>query len=275
MTSPTDFQRPLSEGLAFTAAKEQLPELTDEIVFLQDAAGRYLSFHWRRTTHGHVSPDRVIGSGIDEVFKPVDVVAYMARVQRVLSDRVAEHFRCYFLFAEQTLLFDLVMSPVLAPQRSPTTVVVAGRLILASAEATTLPELDEQISLGDVISSDYPVISLSSDRYQKLLTQIASNIRRTLDLPTIWQQTVQGLGKALGASRCLVCPYERTHEQRTPKVKVVAEYCQEAFPSMLSLSFGSPTIQRWRRRSRPLNPLWFRVAQTYKGLTQTFSRSPL
>ncbi|MBC7972735.1 MAG: GAF domain-containing protein [Verrucomicrobia bacterium] len=238
MTSPTDFQRPLSEGLAFTAAKDQLPELADELVFLQDAAGSYLSFHWQHATHCHVVPDKITGSRIGEIFSPIELTSYLERIQRVLSRHVAEHFCCYFRCAEQTLLFDLVMSPVLVPQRSPTAVVVAGRLTRSQTEAVAVSELEEKISLDEVLSGDYPVVSLSSDRYQKLLTQIASNIRRTLDLPTIWQQTVQGLGKALGASRCLVCPYEnRTHEHRTPKIKVVAEYCQDALPSMLGLEF--------------------------------------
>lgn len=271
MTSPTDFQRPPSEGLAFTAAKEQLPELTDELVFLQDAAGRYLSFHWQPAAQGYVLPDRVVGSRISEVFSPVDLTAYLERLQRVLSCQVAEHFCCYFCLAEQTLLFDLVMSPVLVPQRSPTTVVVAGRLILASTDAVA-PGLEEKIPLGDVLSSDFPVISLSSDRYQKLLTQIASNIRRTLDLPTIWQQTVQGLGKALGASRCLVCPYERTHDQRPPKVKVVAEYCQEALPSMLGLEFWVADHPALATAIASLKPIVVQGDSDLQGLATNFQQ---
>jgi signal transduction histidine kinase len=238
MTSPTDFQRPLSEGLAFTSAKHQLPELTDELVFIQNAAGIYLSFYWQRATHHNLISERVVGSRIDEVFSPVELAPYRECLQRVLKQCVAEAFRGYFRCAEETLLFDLVMSPVLIPSRSPTAVVVAGRLILTPTDADAVLELEEQNSLRAVALSEYPVVSPSSDRYQKLLTQIASNIRRTLDLPTIWQQTVQGLGKALNASRCLVCPYEqRTHEPRTAKVKVVAEYCQDTFPSMMSLEF--------------------------------------
>jgi signal transduction histidine kinase len=68
----------------------------------------------------------------------------------------------------------------------------------------------------------------------KLLTQIAWNIRRTLDLPTIWQQTVEGLGDLLGVSRCIVLPYEPTK----PTVRVVAEYCRGAFCTMQGLEFS-------------------------------------
>lgn len=273
MTSPTDFQRPLSEGLAFSAAKEQLPELTDELVFVQDAAGRYLSFHWQRAALCHVIPDRVIGSRIGEIFSPVDLTPYLERIQRVLSRRVAEHFCCYFRVTEQTLLLDLVMSPVLVPQRSPMTVVVAGQLILNPTDTAVLPGLEEQISLEDVLSNDYPVSPLSSDRYQKLLTQIASNIRRTLDLPTIWQQTVQGLGKALSASRCLVCPYEyRSHEQRTPKVKVVAEYCQEALPSMLDLEFWVADHPALAAAIATLKPVTVQRSSDSQGIDTNFQQ---
>ncbi|MBD2005178.1 GAF domain-containing protein [Trichocoleus sp. FACHB-40] len=70
---------------------------------------------------------------------------------------------------------------------------------------------------------------LSTDQYQKLLSQIARNIRRTLDLDTIWQQTVKGLGEGLNVSRCMICNYESC----SPKVQVVAEYCQESVRSLL------------------------------------------
>jgi signal transduction histidine kinase len=71
---------------------------------------------------------------------------------------------------------------------------------------------------------------LSSDRYQQLLTRIAWNVRRTLDLPTIWQQTVNGLGDALAVCRCIVCPYETG----ATSVTVVAEFVQGGFESLMS-----------------------------------------
>ena len=90
-----------------------------------------------------------------------------------------------------------------------------------------------------------------SDRYQRLLTDISWNIRRTLDLPTIWQQTVQGLGKALSVSRCLICPYEPL----APKVTVVAEYCQESFVSMLEAEFVVATEPNLNAAIATLKPI--------------------
>ncbi len=88
--------------------------------------------------------------------------------------------------------------------------------------------------------------TLSADHYHKLLTQIAGNIRRTLDLPTIWQQTVQGLGTALEVSRCVICPYNN----QNANIQVVAEYHAEDapgfIPSLLKTEFAiaeHPLIQ--------------------------------
>lgn len=107
------------------------------------------------------------------------------------------------------------------------------RSLSPGLESNAEQNLRQERSANSVNDSDRLASAPSSDRYLKLLNQIAWNIRRTLDLPTIWQQTVEGLGKALSASRCIVCAYEPD----APTVKVVAEYCQEPLPSMLELEF--------------------------------------
>lgn len=73
-----------------------------------------------------------------------------------------------------------------------------------------------------------------SAQSQKLLLQIGRKIRRTLDLDTIWQQTVNSLGQTLGVSRCIICPYPNSSRQ----VKVAAEYCQEPFLPMLGVEIS-------------------------------------
>lgn len=76
-------------------------------------------------------------------------------------------------------------------------------------------------------------VARSSEHYQKLLNQITWNIRRTLDLETIWQQTVDGIGQALEVSRCLVGPYQEGDQ----RLQVVAEYRHEAVCSLLEQGF--------------------------------------
>ncbi|MEG4282858.1 GAF domain-containing protein [Microcoleus sp. A006_D1] len=73
-----------------------------------------------------------------------------------------------------------------------------------------------------------------SAQSQKLLLQMGRKIRRTLDIHTIWQQTVNNLGETLGLSRCIICPYQSSSLQ----VKVAAEYCQEPFLPMLGVGIS-------------------------------------
>jgi len=67
------------------------------------------------------------------------------------------------------------------------------------------------------------------DECHQPLIQIAKKIRRTLDQKLIWQQTVDGLGTTLHASRCIICPYSSGSQE----LLVVAEYCCQPFSSML------------------------------------------
>ncbi len=114
------------------------------------------------------------------------------------------------------------------------------------------PDADSPIqSSFSTPSCPHPLFSLSADHYHKLLTQIAGNIRRTLDLPTIWQQTVQRLGTALEVSRCVICPYK----EPTATVQIVAEYHREAVPSLLNTEFAIAEHPAIREAIASLTPL--------------------
>lgn len=211
------------------------PRMTDELMVVQDAAGNFLAFHWPQAPAYGLEPGKTLGQPASTEFAVVDDDAYCERIRRVLSRVSPERFSHCFRCADQTLLFDLVMTPILIPDQAPSTVVVTGKLITSQTMARTIERpavLADEASFDPTIHA-YAASPLTSDRYQKLLTQITWNIRRTLDLPTIWQQTVQGLGKALGVSRCLICPYESF----STKVKVVAEYSQEPIPTRLGQEF--------------------------------------
>lgn len=82
---------------------------------------------------------------------------------------------------------------------------------------------------GSALEDVYGTIE-QVDHNHRLLTQIAWNVRQTLDLKTIRQQTVDGLGRALQACRCLV--YTLDLKQGT--AKVAAEYrSHNALPELL------------------------------------------
>ncbi|HEY9849292.1 MAG TPA: GAF domain-containing sensor histidine kinase [Leptolyngbyaceae cyanobacterium] len=67
------------------------------------------------------------------------------------------------------------------------------------------------------------------EKYQKLLTKIGKKIRRTLDVDTIWQQTVDTLGLDLNVSHCIICSYKKGSK----KLHVVAEYRQKPVKPLL------------------------------------------
>ncbi len=243
MISPTDFPYSLTSN--------------PELVFTHDSEGKYLSFFVGAGLRYCFTPDKIIDSYLSDVFCPDDVEAYIARIQQVLASKTAEQFSSQFWLGNRSFLLNLVMSPVYVPDSSPTSVIVMGHVKTASpsllnasplnASPLNAPPLnapplnapplnasplntvdwDEAIAGTD----ESPIMAISADRHHKLLTQIAWNIRRTLDLPTIWQQTVEGLGKVLGVGRCIVCPYEVNQ----PTVQVVAEYCQAGVCHMKGL----------------------------------------
>ena len=186
----------------------------------QDADGNVLSFYWQGASHT-LQPSQSMG-GIEE-FAPVAIAPYLERLKRVLGSQTPEQFRCLCHCHQEIALFELLMSPVLLPGGISSMVIVTGKRLAHG--------------LNDPIPDDFfpPTVSPPrSDRYQKLLTQIAWNIRRTLDLSTIWQQTVDGLGKALDVSRCIICPFESLSSE----IEVVAEYCQESLGSLLEMKFS-------------------------------------
>ncbi|MDX2231131.1 MAG: ATP-binding protein [Leptolyngbyaceae cyanobacterium bins.349] len=235
MASSVNNQPSLTTNLNLVPPFGSASSYPAELVLLHNAEGRFLSFLWQAESPYHLRPDEIVGSEINGVFRPVAIKPYLARIQEVLSTRLPQQFSTQFYYGDQLILLDLVMSPVLIPDQVPTTVMVTGRLhhptgdrrsafVIAqeAGSSTPPPPPDKELD-----------IPISADRHHKLLTQIAWNIRRTLDLPTIWQQTVEGLGKVLGVSRCIVCPYEADH----PTVKVVAEYCRGVICPMVGLEF--------------------------------------
>ena len=87
--------------------------------------------------------------------------------------------------------------------------------------------------LSEVRLANSSGVGGGSSSYYGLLSQVAAKIRKTLDLKTIWQQTVDGLGEMLALDRCLVCNYS----QAMQTVTVVAEYYQPNLYSCLGKTF--------------------------------------
>lgn len=187
-----------------------------ELVFTQDNSGRYLSFWWQAAKDYGLSNEKVVGSSWSDIFVPVDLEAYSKKIKRVLKRRIPEQCYCLFSHQQQSFSFELVISPILQGTGEPLAVLAMGRLL-------------GETEVSDSISP-IPLYS-----YQKLLTQISRKIRRSLDLETIWQQTVESLGEALLVSRCLILSCNPNQKELT----VEAEYCKSQFDSMLGKKIDS------------------------------------
>lgn len=181
-----------------------------DLVYTQDHSGKYLSFWWQAAPDYGLVNEKIVGSYWSDIFVPVDLQDYSKKVQRVLKRRIPEQSYCLFSHQQQSFSFELVVSPILSTKGEPTAVLAMGRL---------LGETEFSDSIAHI-----PIYS-----YQKLLTQISRRIRRSLDLQTIWQQTVDSLGEALLVSRCLILSCRPSPQELT----VVAEYCQPQFNSLL------------------------------------------
>jgi signal transduction histidine kinase len=202
-------------------------DLGAELVFTQDSSGKYLSFWWKNSSNYGLSNEQIVGSSLEETLTPVAKEAYYEKIRRVLERRIPEQGYCLFNYEGQSFPFELAIAPILPAQGEANRVLVIGHLLS-----------ETEMSLKG--NSELPEASYI---YQRLLNDISRKIRHNLDLPTIWQQTVNNLGETLKVSRCLIMSYDPEKEQ----LKVEGEYCQETYRSMLVSKFelaAEPQLQQ-------------------------------
>lgn len=264
MISPGDLPISVSESIDLTIPRQFDPFLPTpqavDLIFTQDAAGCIFSFHWPEADQFGCNPALVVGRSLVDlpgVFTPVAIAPYLLRIQQVINTLAPLQFQYPFRCTDQLVQFNLILSPILLPNGSAQMVTVLGQCLGTCTEEQALQMIDALSRLDVTSLATLP--SPASSRYQKLLTQVAWNIRRTLDLETIWQQTADGLGHALDASRCLVFFYMPGGEQ----VKVVADYHLPHLPSLLGQEYQlteEPEIYQVLTTLRPLQ-----IEQTAPG----------
>ncbi|MBD2436044.1 ATP-binding protein [Nostoc sp. FACHB-110] len=230
-------------------ANGSLPTLSSELVYTQDGTGRYLTFYWQHSELLGLNPEQVVnGDHEEETFAPVDKVAYLEKVHRILESLVPEKFPCWFRCHQELCELELVITPMMPSLgNTANTVLVMGRLLQATVQkgaASTASTVPKPIELA-----------LRSQQHQKLVNKITRNIRRTLDLDVIWQQTVDSLGKALGLERCIICPYQPF----SSKVRVIAEYHQPDRSSMLGLEIDVTSEPAFAQALATLEPVVMEV----------------
>ncbi|GAA6615512.1 hypothetical protein NUACC26_013060 [Scytonema sp. NUACC26] len=216
-----------------------------ELVYTQERTGRYLTFYWQHSERVGLSPETLLDdASAEQVFAPKNETVYLEKLQLVLTTLVPEKYQCWFSYGSQLFELELTISPIMSSVGSvPTTVLVMGRLLqeVMASQPENLT-LQKPVALNSV---------LRSHRHQKLINQITRNIRRTLDLDIIWQQTVDSLGKALQLERCIICPYHSSSR----KVQVTAEYHQSTRGSMLGLEIDLDSESSFARAISTLQPI--------------------
>ncbi|MEG5064113.1 ATP-binding protein [Microcoleus sp. B3-A4] len=303
MDSNTDFRR---SSLASTVFFQ---ELGAELVFTQDASGRYLSFYWQKAEQYNLTAEQIVDRPLSETLQPLAPAPYLDILRRVLETLVPQRFSYPFCHAGQYFLFDLTLTPVIDSNGKAAKVLVMGRLL--SDKPTdkrpdspefmlyrALPSPWDARQLMSLPASRIPARSLPpySEIDRKVISQIAQNLHKTLDLDTIWQQTVNSLGQVLNASRCIICSYKKDSENletspflasenqqkstaaaelqqsiasdlspplsaaqienlQSKTFKVVAEYRQEAYSSMLGLELRAAEQPGWIQTLATLKPV--------------------
>ncbi|HEY9294834.1 MAG TPA: histidine kinase, partial [Phormidium sp.] len=183
---------------AGTSHASGLQQLGSELVYVQEATGQYVSFYWQQAERYQLNPEAIVNSCLNEKFGPVSTAPYIEQIQEILKNQLPERFICDFQYEEHILKFDLIVTPILVPDGSVTKVLVMGRQLLEETPTAlqTTPTTAKASALH------------WAQQYKKLIRKISRNIRRTLDLDTIWQRTVDDLGKGLDVSRCVICAYK-------------------------------------------------------------------
>ncbi|MDJ0510823.1 MAG: ATP-binding protein [Crocosphaera sp.] len=209
--------------------------LEAELVFIQDRSGKYLSFYGELGQDLEIHAEDIIGFLPKQSLKPASLEAYEERIERVLQRRIPEQCYCQFTYQDQSFPLELVISPIFNKQGQPNTVLVMGHRLA-----------DNDLSL--INNSALPT---HPDPYQKLLTKIARQIRRTLNLETIWQQTVDSLGEALQVSRCLMVAIGPNQDY----LEIKAEYRQPDCISQLGNRFTPEMDVCWQQALTQREPI--------------------
>lgn len=254
MTITANSQLPnvFSQNLESITSKTDgsLPTLGAELVYTQDGAGRYLTFCWQHSELLGLNTEKIVDElNQTQTFSPVDKVTYLERLHRILTSLVPERFQCWFSYHQELFELDLVISPIMPSLgTTATTVLVMGRLVQATLNK-------KQVRVGSKTPTQIE-LALRSQQHQKLINRITRNIRRTLDLDIIWQQTVDSLGKALRLERCIICPYQPF----SSKVEVKAEYRQPELKSMLGSEINIASEPAFAQVLATLEPVVMEVS---------------
>ncbi|MBV6626018.1 MAG: GAF domain-containing protein [Rivularia sp. (in: Bacteria)] len=210
----------LSDKESVIDRTETLACLGSELVYVQEGTGRYLKFYWQQSERLGLKSEHIDNTENQESFAPIDKADYFKRLEQVLATLIPQKCQCWFSLPQGAVEFELLITPILPTLGSAaTSVLVMGRLLQVAASKNQIQIMPKSENLDN---------DTRSQQYQKLINNITTNIRRTLDLKIIWQQTVDSLSATLQPQFCIICPY-----YGDSKIRVIAESCQPNVKPML------------------------------------------
>lgn len=196
----TSSHLPLSSALPKSGVRNHHGRPADlELMCIQDETGHCLSVSWPEASRYGITTEQVLGDMADASFQPINPPLYLSYVRSVLDSLNPLKVDYPFQAQGQYVLMSLTISPHLPVSQHVRRVVVTGGVcrVVSEQEAIASAQKPARPATGDC-----------EQDYQMRLAQAAWDIRRTLDIETIWQKTVDGLGTALDAVRCLIYPYQ-------------------------------------------------------------------
>ncbi|MEB3163573.1 MAG: ATP-binding protein [Prochlorothrix sp.] len=242
-----------AESLSQERDERPVARHTADLVFTQDALGQYLSFYWQHGLSIDLQLSQLVHTQMSPKAGPVDLEHYLSKVRWVLDHLKPIQFCETFCYGQHLFDFDLILSPILLPQQTVRTLLVLGKCL------TPYPQPVVPASTNQGRHSLITEVGLA--RYQKLFTLIAWNIRRTLDLENIWQQTVNGLGGILKVDRCIICAYDGT----TQYLPIVGEYQRVPIESLQGEIFDLQAHPQLQQTLQTLMPTTTVVPQPEEG----------
>lgn len=230
MTSSGDLSLPTAESMysVSTQYERGASRSGTELVFTQNLDGQFLSFYWQLAAQYDLQPEQVVGQIMPQVFKPLIFVPYQERLCRVLDDLIPLRFEYPFVVANQYLIFDLTVSPVLLPGGTATMALVTGQLHRTLSQ----PEAMEFIHRVEESDQACPEPML------RQWSAILADLRRTLKLEEVWKRTVEGVGIGMGASQCVLYSYQAD----PPALTAVAKY-RQSHPAPVDLLPTDANVQ--------------------------------
>ncbi|MCF2971525.1 ATP-binding protein [Synechococcus sp. Nb3U1] len=182
----------------------------DPIFYTQDRQRRFWSFYWEDAEKYAIHPQQILSG--QQPWELANAGEYEAKVSQVFEVGDPLQCQCQVLSPRYKLHLHLSLNPVRDMEGEVIAISVVGKLLGATPFSLA----------GRASSSSNPLNPVVLDPVQGITTQLMRNIRHSLDIRQLCQQTVDQLGQLFGVDRCLMALYEVGHDSLT----IAAEYRQ-------------------------------------------------